>query len=132
MKVTDPIADMLSRIKNGVKARQKTVDVPSSGFKRQLAKVLAEQKFIKNFIEVPNPRQNVLRIFLGYTPAKKSFISGLVRVSKPGLRIYMTKDQLYHMKQAMGMVVLSTSLGILTDQQAREKGVGGEALCRVW
>jgi len=132
MNATDPIADLLTRIRNAAKARQKTVDVPSSRLKKDIVRVLLEQKFIKNFVEVPNPRQNLLRIFLSYTPEKKSFITGLVRLSKPGLRIYLTKDQLYKMSQAMGITLLSSSQGVLTDQEARQKGVGGEALCRVW
>jgi len=132
MNSTDPIADLLTRIRNAAKARQKMVDVPSSRLKKEIARVLLEQKFIKNFIEVPNPRQNMLRIFLSYTPEKKSFITGIVRLSKPGLRIYLTKDQLHKMSQAMGTTILSSSFGVLTDQEASQKGVGGEALCRVW
>ena len=132
MNATDPIADLLTRIRNAAKARQKTVDVPSSRLKKEIVRVLLEQRFIKNFVEVPNPRQNLLRIFLSYTPEKKSFITGLVRLSKPGLRIYLSKDQLPKISQAMGTTLLSSSQGVLTDQQARQKGVGGEALCRVW
>ena len=120
------------RIRNAAKARQKTVDVPSSRLKKEIVRVLLEQRFIKNFVEVPNPRQNLLRIFLSYTPEKKSFITGLVRLSKPGLRMYLTNAQLHKMSQAMGTTLLSSSQGVLTDQQARQKGVGGEALCRVW
>lgn len=132
MHITDPIADLLTRIRNAIKARQKTVDIPSSGLKKALAQVLLQEKFIKNVMEVSNPRQKVLRIFLGYTPDKKSFISGLTRVSRPGLRVYVTREQLTRTKQTMGMMILSTSQGLLTDQQARQKGLGGEALCKVW
>ncbi len=132
MHITDPIADMLTRIRNAVKARQKTVDIPSSGLKKALAQVLLREKLIKNLVEVPNPRQSILRIFLGYTPEKKSFISGLTRVSRPGLRTYVSKEQLSRSKQTMGLLILSTSQGLLTDQEARQKGVGGETLCKVW
>src|SRR4030067_1438055 len=132
MNVTDPVADMLTRIRNGLKARQKSVDIPSSKLKREIARVLLESRLIKNFVEVPNPRQNLLRVFLGYTPGKKAFLTGIIRLSRPGLRVYRTKDQLQKMSQTMGMLIISTSRGVLTDQKAREKKVGGEVLCRVW
>ncbi|OGC77283.1 MAG: 30S ribosomal protein S8 [candidate division Zixibacteria bacterium RBG_16_50_21] len=132
MNVTDPVADMLTRIRNGLKARQKSVDIPSSKLKREIARVLLESRLIKNFVEVPNPRQNLLRVFLGYTPGKKAFLTGIIRLSRPGLRVYLTKDQLQKMSQTMGMLIISTSRGVLTDQKAREKKVGGEVLCRVW
>jgi small subunit ribosomal protein S8 len=132
MNITDPVADLLTRIRNGLKARQKSVDIPSSKLKREIARVLLESRLIKNYLEVPNPRQNVLRIFLGYTPGKRAFLTGLVRLSRPGLRVYMTKDRLQKISQTMGIIILSTSQGVLTDQQAREKKIGGEALCRVW
>jgi small subunit ribosomal protein S8 len=132
MNVTDPVADMLTRIRNGLKARQKSVDIPCSKLKREIARVLLESRLIKNFVEVPNPRQNLLRVFLAYTPGKKAFLTGIIRLSRPGLRVYLTKDQLQKMSQTMGMLIISTSRGVLTDQQAREKKVGGEVLCRVW
>jgi len=132
MNVTDPIADMLTRIRNAAKARHKSVDIPSSRLKREIARVLLENKFIKNFIEVPNPRQNLLRVFLGYTPDKRGYITGITRVSRPGLRVYLTSEELKRSKQAMGIIILTSSGGVLTDQQASQKGVGGEAICRVW
>ena len=132
MNVTDPIADMLTRVRNASRARFKTVDIPSSKLKKEIARVLKEKNFVKNFVEVPNNRQNQLRLFLWYAPGKRPHITGLLRVSRPGLRIYLTKDDLYRMSQTMGTLILSTSSGLLTDQEARQKGVGGEALCRVW
>jgi len=132
MNMTDPIADFLTRLRNASRAKHKTVDIPSSRLKREVAKVLLEQRYIKNVVEVPTPRQNLLRIFLGYTPKKRSFLTGITRVSKPGLRIYWDKAQLLKRSQIMGITILSTSRGIMSDQQAREKGVGGEVLCRVW
>ncbi len=132
MKVSDPIADMLTRIRNACKAKHKKVDVPSSAMKKRIAQLLLEHNFISNFVEVEDTRQNLLRIFLKYDHQNNSFISGLRRISKPSLRVYADKKQLDQMRQEVGLTILSTSKGILTHRQAKEAGVGGEVLFKVW
>ncbi len=132
MKTTDPLADMLTRIRNSLKAKHKKVDVPSSGMKKRIAQLLLEHNFISNFVEVEDNKQNLLRIFLKYDHQNNSFISGLCRISKPSLRIYANKKQLDQMRREVGLTVLSTSKGILTHHQAKEAQVGGEVLFKVW
>ncbi len=130
--INDPIADMLLRIRNASKARHKKVDIPSSKMKKRIAEILQEHRFVASFMEVPNNRQNVLRIFLRYPVGKKSAISGLRRISKPGLRIYVDRDALKRINQNLGVTIISTSLGVLDNKQAWEKKIGGEAICQVW
>ncbi|TFH65703.1 MAG: 30S ribosomal protein S8 [Candidatus Zixiibacteriota bacterium] len=132
MTMTDPIADMLTRIRNGYKAKMKKVDVPASNMKRELARILEEHHFIKKTIEIKDNKQGVLRVYLRYTKHDEPLIRGIRRVSRPGLRKYADKDRLQKMKYQMGMTILSTSRGLLTDEEARREGVGGEALCYVW
>jgi small subunit ribosomal protein S8 len=132
MTMTDPIADMLTRIRNGYKAKMKKVDVPASNMKRELARILEEHHFIKKTIEIKDNKQGVLRVYLRYTKHDEPLIRGIRRVSRPGLRQYADKDRLQKMKYQMGMTILSTSRGLLTDEEARREGVGGEALCYVW
>lgn len=132
MNVTDPIADILTRIRNACKAKHKKVDIPSSKLKKQIAQVLLDNKYIANFVEVEDERQNLLRIILKYDRENRSVITGLKRVSKPGLRIYFKKEDLKLLERQLGMTLLSTSKGILTDRQARNQKIGGEAICKVW
>jgi small subunit ribosomal protein S8 len=132
MTMTDPIADMLTRVRNGYKAKMKKVDVPASNMKRELARILEEHHFIKKTVEVKDDKQGILRVYLRYTKHDEPVIKGLRRVSRPGLRQYVDKDKLQKMKYQMGMTILSTSRGLLTDEEARQEGVGGEALCYVW
>jgi len=132
MKTTDPLADMLTRIRNACKAKQKKVDVPSSVMKKRIAQLLLEHNLISNFVEVEDNKQNLLRIFLKYDHQSNSFISGLRRISKPSLRIYADKKQLDQMRREVGLTILSTSKGILTHHQAKETQVGGEVLFKVW
>jgi len=132
MTMTDPISDMLTRIRNGCKAKHKKVDIPSSKMKKEIARVLLETKFISNFVEVEDKRQNLLRIYLKYDQNNQSLISGLEKISKPGLRIYVTKENLNRFGRVMGVTIFSTSKGIMTHKKAKTAGVGGEALCRVW
>jgi small subunit ribosomal protein S8 len=132
MKTTDPLADMLTRIRNACKAKAKQVDIPSSQMKKRVAQLLLEHNFIQNFVEVEDNKQNLLRIFLKYDYQNHSFISGLRRVSKPSLRIYVDKSKLDLMRREVGLTILSTSKGILTHHQAREAQVGGEILFKVW
>jgi len=132
MKITDPLADMLTRIRNACKAKRKQVDIPSSLIKKKIAQLLLENNFIGNFVEVEDNKQNLLRIYLKYDYQNNSYISGLRRVSKPSLRIYADKDELEQMRREATITVLSTSRGIMTHQQAREAQVGGEVLFKVW
>jgi small subunit ribosomal protein S8 len=132
MTLTDPIADMLTRIRNAYKAKHKKVDIPSSGIKKEIARILMNNKFILNFVEVEDNRQNLLRVFLKYDQNNRSLISGLKRISKPGLRIYIKKENLSKFGRVIGLIIVSTSKGIMTHQEAKAAGVGGEAICRVW
>jgi small subunit ribosomal protein S8 len=132
MKVTDPIADMLTRIRNAYKAKHKSVDVPGSKMKKEIARILLENRFIRNYVEVEDNKQNLLRVYLSYSPKGEKRIYGLERISRPGLRIYFDKDKLKQTGREFGMYILSTSQGILTDSQARTKGIGGEVIFRVW
>jgi small subunit ribosomal protein S8 len=132
MKNTDPLADLLTRIRNAGKARHKKVDVPSSGMKKMVAQLLLEHSFISNFVEVEDNKQNLLRIFLKYDHENNSYITGLRRISKSSLRIYADKKQVERMRKEVGLTILSTSKGILTHIQAKEAKVGGEVLFKVW
>lgn len=132
MKSTDPLADLLTRIRNASRAKHKKVDVPSSKIKRNVARLLLEHNFIQNLVEVEDNKQNLLRIFLKYDHQNRSFITGLRRISKPSLRIYAGQKDLDRMKREVGLTILSTSKGILTHRQASEAQVGGEVLLKVW
>jgi len=132
MSVTDPIADMLTSIRNACKAKHKKVDVPSSSLKIELAKVLLREKYVNNFKTIDDRRQGVLRIYLKYDPQNKSVITGIRRVSTSGRRVYVDKNHVPRVLGGMGTAVLSTSSGVLTDKEAKMKGVGGEILCHVW
>ncbi len=130
--MTDPIADMLTRIRNACKAKHKHVNVPSSKLKKEIARILHENRYIANFVEVEDRKQNLLRIYLKYDKQNRSLISGIERISKPGLRIYVKEEDLRLFSKKLGITILSTSRGILTDQEARKVKIGGEAICRVW
>lgn len=132
MSMTDPLADMVTRIRNAGQAKHKKLDMPSSKMKRRIAEILLENGFIQNFVEVEDNKQNLLRIFLKYDHENKSLISGLLRISKPGLRIYADKEEVNRMARELGITILSTSKGVVTHHQARETKVGGEVLFRVW
>jgi small subunit ribosomal protein S8 len=131
MQTTDPIADYLTRIRNGIHARHKRIEVPSSNIKREITKILAEKKFIAGFSEVKDDRQGMLRIALKYTEGTNA-ITGLQRISRPGLRIYVPSDRVPRVMNGLGMALISTSQGIMTDRDARAKKVGGEVLCHIW
>jgi len=128
---TDPISDFLTRIRNAVKAKHRRVDVPASNVKKALAQILLDQKFISNFAFLEDGKQGVLRINLKYNNGKP-VISGLRRVSRPGLRQYRAKDSLPRVIGGMGVAIVSTSQGVMTDTQARKQNVGGEILAYVW
>ncbi len=132
MTTTDPIADMLTRIRNGCKARMKKVDVPASNIKREIARILEEHRFIKKTVEVKDDKQGVLRIYLRYTKLDEPVIRGIRRVSRPGLRQYADNEKIQKMSRNMGMTILTTSRGLMTSEDARKVKVGGEALCYVW
>jgi len=132
MSMTDPIADMFARIRNGSKAKFEKVDVPSSKMKREIAKILKEEGFIKNFKVVADENQHeMIRIFLKYDANRKEIIH-IKRISKPGRRVYVGKDRIPSVMSGLGFSILSTPKGILTDKSARKADVGGEVLCSIW
>ena len=131
MYSTDPIADYLTRIRNAIRARHKRVDIPASNLKRDLTKILAAHSYIGSFTEIKDTKQNILRIILRYTNGE-SAISDIRRISKPGLRVYVPVEKLPRVLNGMGIAVVSTSRGMLTDKQAREQRVGGESISQVW
>jgi small subunit ribosomal protein S8 len=132
MSMTDPIADLLTRIRNGAMAKLQKIDIPSSNLKVGIASVLKNEGFIKNFKVISDQKQGILRIYLKYIDEKDSIISEIKRVSKPGGRRYVKSDQIPKIKQGLGIAILSTSKGLMTDKVAREAGVGGELICTVW
>ena len=131
MMITDPVADMLTRIRNANSAKHETVDVPASNLKKAIAQILLDEGYIKSFTVVDNGNQGVIRITLKYLAKKQSVISGLKRVSKPGLRIYAGAEELPKVLKGLGIAIVSTSKGIMTDKKAREENVGGEVLAFV-
>ena len=131
MPVTDSIADYLTRIRNAVKARKKFVKMPSSKMKEGISKLLKENNFIKDYEVIEDNKQNVLKLYLQYVDGVAS-IQGLKRISTPGLRQYVSGRDIPRVLNGLGLAVISTSNGLLTDKQAREKGVGGEVICHIW
>lgn len=131
MHTTDPIADMLTRIRNANAARHMCVDVPASNVKKAIAEILLEEGYIKNYQIIEDGKQDIIRIALKYNGKEKA-ISGLKRVSAPGLRIYKSKDELPKVLKGLGIAIVSTSKGIMTDKKARKENVGGEVMAFVW
>ena len=131
MNITDPIADMLTRIRNANTQRHETVDIPASKLKKAIAEILFEEGYIKSFEEIEDNAQGIIRITLKYVN-KQKVITGLKRISKSGLRVYATKDELPKVLGGLGIALISTSQGIMTDKKAREAGIGGEVLACVW
>ncbi|MBR5536569.1 MAG: 30S ribosomal protein S8 [Clostridia bacterium] len=132
MHITDPIADMLTRIRNAGAARHATVEVPASSMKKAIAQILLDEGYIKAFEIVENGTQGTIKITLKYSANKEKAISGLRRVSKPGLRVYAGADELPRVLKGLGIAIVSTSKGIMTDKKARELHVGGEVLAFIW
>lgn len=133
MSMTDPIADMLTRIRNGSKARKIAVDVPASNIKREIARVLKEQSFIKDTLELPDKKQGILRIYLKYSRNDDPIIKGIKRISRPGIRKYYDLEYLNRINNSqVGVAIVSTSRGIMTGVDAFKNNVGGEILCNVW
>ena len=132
MHITDPVADMLTRIRNANNAKHDTVDVPASNMKKSIAQILLDEGYIKNFQVVDDGTQGVIHISLKYNAGKEKVISGLRRVSKPGLRVYVGADELPRVLRGLGIAIISTSKGVMTDKKARELHVGGEVLAFGW
>ncbi len=132
MHSTDPIADMLTRIRNALGARHDTVDIPASGMKKAIAGILLEEGYIKHFQLIDDGGQGIIRIVLKYLPGSGKAIAGLRRVSKPGLRVYAAAEELPSVLRGLGIAIISTSRGVMTDKKAREARVGGEVLAFVW
>ena len=132
MNMTDPVADMISRIRNGVRAKLPRVDVPSSKLKVEIARILKDEGYVSNFKVTADDKQGVLRVYLKYGPGMERVITDLQRVSRPGCRIYCGKDQIPRVYGGLGINILSTSRGLMTGRSAAREGVGGEILCNVW
>jgi len=132
MVMTDPIADMLTRIRNANSVYHDTVDIPGSKIKEAIAAILKDEGFIKDFTVIPDNKQNVIKVTLKYGANREKVISGLKRISKPGLRVYSQKDQLPKVLGGLGIAIISTSKGLMTDKAARKAGLGGEVLAYVW
>ncbi|RJP75828.1 MAG: 30S ribosomal protein S8 [Candidatus Zixiibacteriota bacterium] len=132
MTMTDPIADFLTRIRNAARARQKRVDIPASKMKREITRILKRNRLIEDYALIDDGKNGIIRIILKYTPQGQSVIEGLERVSRPGLRHYVGKEEIPRVQNNIGLAILSTSHGVMTGARARRLGVGGEVLCYIW
>ncbi len=132
MSMTDTVADMLTRIRNASRAKHEKVDIPSSSLKAEIARILKEEGYIKNVKTVNDGKNSVLRVFLKYSTANENVISGIDRVSTPGRRMYVGTEEIPRVLNGLGIAIVSTSKGLMTDKAAREANVGGELLCKVW
>lgn len=132
MVVTDPIADMLTRIRNALVVKHESVQVPASNMKKAIADILYQEGFIKGYTIIEDGAQSTIKIDLKYGPNNEKVISGLKRISKPGRRVYAKKDEIPKVLGGLGIAIISTSKGVMTDKKARQEGVGGEVLCYVW
>ena len=129
---SDPVADLLTRIRNASRAEHEKVDIPSSKLKVRVCEILKDEGFIKNFRVLEDQKQNTLRVYMKYGPSNEKVISGLVRISKPGRRVYVTHDKVPSILAGMGVAIVSTSRGVVTGRDARKQKVGGEVLAYVW
>lgn len=132
MSQTDPIADMLTRMRNAVRARKKEVSLPSSGIKIEIARILREEGFIRNYKVIEDKKQGILIIALKYGEDDRNVITGIRRLSSPGCRIYCTKDSVPKILDGLGLAIISTSKGLMSGQKCEETGIGGEVLCSIW
>lgn len=132
MVMTDPIADMLTRIRNGNHAKHESVDIPASNIKKEIANILLAEGYIKGFDVIEDGKQGMIRVELKYTQEKTRVITGIKRISKPGLRVFVKKDEIPRVLGGLGIAILSTSKGIQTGKVAKQQGVGGEVICYVW
>ncbi len=132
MHITDPVADMLTRIRNANSAKHETVDVPASKVKKAIAEILHEEGYIKGYQIIDDGKQGIIKITLKYGANKEKVLSGLKRISKPGLRVYSSRDELPRVLKGLGIAIISTSKGIMTDKKARKENIGGEVLAFIW
>ena len=132
MSMTDPVADYLTRIRNGQSRLKKFVDIPCSNLKKRISYILKEEHFIRDFIEIKDNKQNVLRVFLKYDFENHPVIHGIKRISKPGCRLYFSSDNLPRVLNGLGISILTTSKGVISNKKAKKLSVGGEVLCQVW
>ena len=132
MAISDPIADMLTRIRNAAKAKFNSVDIPGSALKIELAKILKNEGYIRNYKFLKDGKQGILRLYLKYGTGQANVIYGLKRISKPGRRVYVKSKEIKPVFNGMGIAILSTSKGVMTDKKARQENEGGEILCHVW
>lgn len=132
MTMTDPIADMLTRVRNANTAKHETVDVPASNIKKEIARILLEEGFVKGYDVIEDGKQGLIRLSLKYGKTGERVITGIKRISKPGMRVYADRDSIPKVLNGIGISIISTSKGIVTDKQAREQGIGGEVICYVW
>lgn len=130
--ITDPIADFLTRIRNANQVYRERVEIPASNMKKSLAEIMKCEGFIKTYEVVDDGKQGILCLYLKYGPNRQKVISGLKRISKPGLRVYVKKDEVPRVLGGLGVAVISTSRGLMTDKQARQEGLGGEVVCYIW
>ena len=132
MNTTDPIADMLTRIRNANNAKHESVEIPASNMKKQIAQILVDEGYIKSFNVIDDGKQDVIKVFLKYGPNKSKVLQGLKRISKPGLRTYVGKEEIPQVMRGLGVAIVSTSKGVMTDKAARKENVGGEVLAFIW
>lgn len=132
MQITDAIADLLTRVRNASTAKHESVDIPASNIKKDIARILLDEGYVKNVDFIEDDKQGLIRIALKYTAGKQNVISGIKRISKPGLRVYVNKDELPKVLGGLGVAVISTSKGVMTDKKARAEGIGGEVLAFIW
>jgi len=132
MSMTDPVADYLTRIRNGQARLKKFVDIPCSNLKKRISYILKEEHFLRDFIEIKDGKQNMLRVFLQYDYDKNPVIHGIKRISKPGCRVYVSSDNLPRVLNGLGVSILTTSKGVVSNKKAKKLSVGGEVLCHVW
>lgn len=132
MSMTDPIADLLTRIRNGLMAKLERVDIPASKMKISIVRILKDEGYIKNFKVIKDNKQGVLRVFLKYTPESAPVIQGIKRVSKPGCRVYVGSKEIPPVLSGLGVGIVSTSKGLMPDREARRQNIGGEMICAIW
>ncbi|HLR35642.1 MAG TPA: 30S ribosomal protein S8 [Tissierellales bacterium] len=130
--MTDPIADMLTRIRNGNDARHETVDIPASNMKKQIAQILLDEGYIKGFDFIEDNKQGIIRIKFKYADNNQKIISGIRKISKPGLKVYVNNNEIPKVLGGLGVAIISTSKGVMTDKEARKEKVGGEVICYIW
>ena len=132
MSMTDPISDYLTRIRNAQKAGHKKADIPASNIKRNITKILLQNKYVQNYINIDDGKQGLIRVYLKFGKDDKPLIKGLRRISKPGRRVYVNNESVPRVLNNLGIAVMSTSQGIITNKEAKKRGIGGEVLCYIW